>query len=412
MEKIKYIVWTLLSLFLLTSAVNAEITLDNLYFNPAIVAAGDNVDIVIQFRETQTPFTDVKIGSEEYTYKVSIRADDDLTREFVTIIDSQGDDLKGTLYSNQLYNKVFRVKVSPDAPAANYQFELAGQWYKNGVALDSVRSLKFEMPVKKEGIVIDLSTVSTNPSAIRPGDKVVEITGFLENVGEKDAKSVEVVFNLPDGISSSYSNNNRIWLGRLNAGESRQVTFYVDVDEATKSGLYNLNYDLTYMDLDNNDYAKEKSLDLVVKSRAYLEVVKVEGSGLAGDTGVMKVWIKNTGEQSAEAVDVRILKQNSQPFEMDVRSDYIGELMPGEEGLAIFEFSVNSDAAIKEHDFKLMIRARGDSDEGDDTIYTYNRRASFEVTGVKPNYLMYVGVALSLLVLMYIVFRKKKGGRK
>lgn len=404
--------WSLLSLFLLTSVVNAQITLDNLYFNPAIVAAGDNVDIVVQFRETQTPFTDGKIGAEDYTFKVKILADDDMTRDYVTILDSGGDDMQGTLYSGQLYNKVFRVKVNTDAPAANYQFKLVGTWYKGGVALDFDRTLKFEMPVKREGIVIDLSTITTNPSAIRPGDKVVEIKGFLENVGEKDAKSVEVVFNLPEGISSSYSNNNRIWLGRLNSGESREVTFYVDIDEALKSGLYDLTYDLTYMDLDNNNYAKEKSLELLVKSRAYLEVSRVEGTGLAGDTGVMRVWIKNTGEQSAEAVDVRILKQNSQPFEMDVRSDYIGELLPGEEGLAIFEFVINRDAALKDHDFKLMIRARGDSDEGDDTIYTYNRRALFEVTGVKPNYLVYVGGALTLLVLLYVVFRKKKGSKK
>lgn len=404
----KKILILILSILLVSQASFAALKLNHIEYDPVIIASGDEVSIIIQFEDDNTFLDEKMIGSSEYTFKVSINADDDLTNKYVSILDSQGDDLQGTLYSSQKYNKVFKVKVAQDAPAGNYQFELVGQWYKNDVAQDLKRTLKFEMPVKREGIIMGVSKINTLPAQVRPGDKFVELKTFIENVGSKDSKSIEINLNLPAGVSSSYSDANRQWIGRLNGGESREVTFYFNIDDNISKGVYDVDFNFSYMDLDDNTYTKNRVVPLLIKPRSYLEIEKVEGSGLAGGKGILKVWVKNTGEQSAESVDVRILKQNSQPFNFDVRSDYIGELESGEEGLAIFRFDINPDADIKAHDFKLILRSKGDTDEGDDTIYSYNRRASFDVTGQAPNYYLYIGGFGLLLVLLFIVFRGKK----
>ena len=159
------------------------------------------------------------------------------------------------------------------------------------------------------------------------------------------------------------------------------------------------------MDVDNNRYQKTEELPFRIKPRPYLEVVSSQGSAIAGKDAKLSVVVKNTGQESAEAVEVRIIKQSAQPFSMDVRSDYLGELEPGEEATAVFNLGVASDAELKEYSLKLLIRSKGDSDEGDDNIYTYTRRAQFEVTGKANNYLLYIGIILAAIIIIAVGVR-------
>ncbi len=192
----------------------------------------------------------------------------------------------------------------------------------------------------------------------------------------------------------------------MNAGGTNHLELYVDVDEDLNPGLYEIKGNLEYMDLDNNAYKKTVNIPFLVKSRPNIEVVGWKGSSLTGSKGKLYVKVKNTGTEAAEAVDVRIIKQNSQPFNIGVRSDYIGELEPGEEGIAIFDIATTNDAEIKSYDLKLLIRAKGDSDEGDDNIYTFNRRTKFEVTGKATNWLAIIGGSLLIIIVIIAIFSK------
>lgn len=391
---------------------SANLVLDHIQFDPAIIAAGDEVDIVIQFHDEarNTEIYERRLGNPDYSFRVMIEPDDTLTEKYVIFQDSEGDDLHGSIFAGATYNKKFRVKVGSDAPAGSYEFKLTGQWYLGEEPVDEVlQYVRFTMPVKKEGIILDVTTLETVPAEVRPGDKYVKVKSYVENVGEKDAKSVELSLNVPEGLSASYSNNNRVWVGRVNSGEKKEVTFFLDVDEKAAAKVYDMSYSLRYMDLDNNVNSVTRLIPFLVKERPYLEVVSSEGEGLAGATSKLVVKVKNTGQESAEAVDVRILKQNSQPFTVDVRSDYIGELEPGEEGIAVFDIGVNRDAEIKSHDFKILIRSKGDTDEGDDNIYIYNRRAAFDVKGVAPNRLKTIGIVAFIAVVLLFIANKAYG---
>jgi hypothetical protein len=412
-KRVMLMIMTVLLVTLLPAA-HAELDLNRIQFDPAIIAAGDTVDIVIEYEAKPTPFSSERVGQQEYTFDARLKPDDDMTREYVRILDSEGDDRKGHVFSGEIYNKVFRIKVATDAPTGPYQFELEGQWYRNGEPIDYQEQVHFTMDVKKEGIILNAASIDTSPQQVRPGDEFVELKTHLENTGHKDAESIEVKLNSDhSGITPSYADDNRKWMGRLNTGESKPMTFSLDLAEDLPSGVYDLTAELSYRDVDENQYNTTLSLPLRVKSRPYLEIVNYSGSGRAGTGGELQVWVKNVGEDSAEATDVRIIKQAAQPFAFDVRSDYVGELEPGETGQAIFHFDVLSGADIKSHDFQLFLRAKGDSDEGDDTIYTFYRQAEYQVTGEAPNYWVYAGVVLLLLLGAILGFKTiRKGGKK
>lgn len=391
---------------LYSNFASAALQMDYIQFDPTIIAAGDEVDIIAQYTDDSFSTDDNKFGNPDYKYLVKLESDDTLTEEYVIIQDDEGNELASSVYSGATYKKLFRVKVLASAPAGNYEFKLSGQWYFKGSPLEGQEFLRFKMPVKKEGIILDVSNIITLPGEVRPGDDYVKITTNLENVGEKDAKSVRLYLDLPEGISSSYTNNNQVWAGRVNAGGSNFLELYVDVDEDLVPGLYEIKGNLEYMDLDNNAYKKTVNIPFLVKSRPNIEVTGWKGETLVGKSGKLYVRVENTGSETAEAVDVRIIKQNSQPFNIGVRSDYIGELEPGEEGVAVFDIQATSDAEIKEYDLKLLIRAKGDSDEGDDNIYTFNRRTKFSVSGKAPNWLAIIGGSLAGIILLIAIARK------
>jgi len=71
---------------------------------------------------------------------------------------------------------------------------------------------------------------------------------------------------------------------------------------------------------------------------------------------------------------------------------------------------------LRTHNFKLLIRTKGDTDEGDDNIYTYNRRAQFKVIGVKKNlfvkYGIYGLIIVLILFMLNLIFGKKNKTKK
>ena len=159
------------------------------------------------------------------------------------------------------------------------------------------------------------------------------------------------------------------------------------------------------MDLDNNKYTKKVIIPFLVKEKPIIDVVDVKGNGKAGSAINLEVYLKNTGTEDAEAVDARLITQSSQPFSFDSRSNYIGELKPGETGKAVFKVKIDKDAEFKEHFLKMLIRAKGDSDKGDENIYTFNRRAVIKVEGKAPNRLIGVGIAAIVVTIGLVVFK-------
>ena len=412
-------------LVLFTSMVSANINVEGISFDPAIIAAGDEVDITVNFRELVLPgsSSNIKANEPEYSLNVFLEPSDTISEKHVTILDAKGDSNIGHLFASGVWKKTFRVKVNNEAVPANYELKLRFQYEKNGVPEDAFLVHKFVLPVKHEGIVLGIANIVTEPSAVRPGDDFVEITTYIENSGSKSAKSIEAKLSIPDGLEHSYSDNNRKWIGKLSPNESKQVSFFVNINEDADSKEYALILDLNYEDLDNNDYTKKLNFPLLIKERPNIEVGDVKGDGKAGSKITLEVTLKNIGTEDAEAVDARIIKQSSQPFSFDLRSNYLGELQVGETGKAVFTINIDKEAEQKEHNLKLLIRAKGDSDKGDNNIYTFNRRASINVDGKKVNPIVGmvvgvqsnganraigIGVILAIVVLGLVVFKAYK----
>ncbi|MCA9478330.1 MAG: hypothetical protein KC535_04235 [Nanoarchaeota archaeon] len=391
--------------------VSAYLSLDTIYTDPAIISSGDEVDVVVQYENKLVDAEELYNNNFDYTFKVSLETDDDVTDQYIRILDSQGDDYGSAVYSGNKYNKIFRIKVSDNAPAGTYQFRLVGEWYLDGEATGDYRDETFEVEVKREAINIDIASIESNPATVRPGDVGVELHTYIQNVGVKEAKSVTVTLDMPEGFSPSYIDNNRKWIGGLTGGETKETAFYFDLSPDLEGGVYPVIYTLVYEDLDDNVYTTSGTLPVFVKEKANIEVTQEEIIGKRGGSTILELTVKNVGLAAAEHIDVRVLKQSSQPFTFGSRSQYVGLLAPGESTTVQFLVDVDRSASEEVHNFDVIVRAKGDSDQGDTAIYTYNRKAQLLVQGTAISPLLFVGAAL-VIIIVIAWSSKKKGGKK
>ena len=261
------------------------------------------------------------------------------------------------------------------------------------------------MPVEKEGVDLTADVVQTSPDTPRSGDNDVRTDLRISNTGSKDIEEVEINPQFPDGISSSDSMTEKLFINRISEGSSSRQELEVDIEDELRPGAYWINLSTSYEDTDSNSYTEEMRVPLRVEGRPDLELVNASKKMKAGSTSDLELTVVNTGSQDAEAVSARVIAQSSQPFSLADRSDYIGEIRPGEKGKAVLSISSDRSASLKEHQLKIEMRANGDSEEGDNSVYTFTNNASVELVGRSQSVLLYLGVVAAGLVLMLAAFR-------
>ncbi len=264
----------------------------------------------------------------------------------------------------------------------------------------------------KGDVIINVGHVDTDPTEIRPRDTDVKITANIENSGEAAAKNVEV--NLlcfeTEEFKPSRSGTDRAYIGRLNAGNSKSVTFHVDVAENIESKKYSIPLGIRYL---YEDVRIEGSLPIgiLVKPKPEFEIVSsyTEPRNIsAGDYVILHVRVRNVGSEEAESVSVRVTGEADVPFDFAVKSDHVGNLKVNATGDAILEFDVDKDAAKKIYPLGLEIRCVGDRDLGDDKVYTFDKQIQVEVTSSSSSIPGFEGLFILIALILTFIMRRKR----
>jgi len=83
-NKILVMMLTIFVLVTMSATVSADLVLDNLQFDPPIITAGDEVDIVVEYHDQPTSNTQEYQGNPEYEFRVKLEPKDTVTKEYVT----------------------------------------------------------------------------------------------------------------------------------------------------------------------------------------------------------------------------------------------------------------------------------------------------------------------------------------
>lgn len=266
-----------------------------------------------------------------------------------------------------------------------YEVPLVLKW-KNDKLEDVEQVIKIGILVKGN-INISIASIKTDPLEIRAGDDDVKLEITLENSGEAEAKNIRaklILDNLSLAFKPSYSRSDEAFVGKLSPSESQACVFYVDVSEVAKPGKYVFPLRIRYDDTEGNSHEVFEDVELLLEPKPYFVVSKIEQKPKLlhpRESCLLYITLKNVGYEKGESVDLRVVREASQPFSFDVRSDYIGTLEPGEEGVAILKFSVDKGALPKKYFLKVIVRATGDSERGDTNVYTQSLKVPVVVSG-------------------------------
>ncbi|WP_156769990.1 COG1361 S-layer family protein [Methanocaldococcus sp. FS406-22] len=263
----------------------------------------------------------------------------------------------------------------------------------------------------KGDIALGISNVITDPVEIKPGTTYARIDVTITNNGHQEAKNVVLHLITKKPFKDSWSNCNIKDIGNLLPGMSKTVSFYVDVDKYAKAGHYKLPIEITYLDTTDNEHSTEKFIDIYIKPKPLFEILTKEVNVTAGEDNVVYIKIKNIGNEKAVEVKVSAIKNSGQPFDYPVKSDTVGTLYPNQTGVATITIHPNKDAPSKPYYITLEIRCAGDSEEGDNNVYVYQKPLKVVVKNSNSGeFGILIGIALLVIITGagYYLYRKKK----
>jgi hypothetical protein len=267
----------------------------------------------------------------------------------------------------------------------------------------------FDVYVESRLVDFEIGNLASEPENLFSDSENNKLTITLHNVGEGEAKLVKTELRLPSGFIPSSSYSDTYSIGTVGAESSGNAVFYIDIDRSVQSGEHYATLKVSYKDSQNSEY-REKVLmvKLPVRASPSFEVTglvtnpEIIGQGMEGIE--LKVSIQNTGSREAENVNVRVLKEATQPFDFDEKSNFVGNLDPGESGEAVFRFDADNTADLKKYIMDIEIRYTQDS-----TVKTVGDKISFSVTERLPDLTgSYVLIILGIAVIAIAVWLVKR----
>ena len=385
--------------------------------DPAFISAGDEVTLSVNMQETDYPD---KNWDEDMELKARLEPGNKLARDHSIITDDRDRSI-GFLYPEGVWNQNYQVKFNGDAPTGKYEYRVAIQYLENGEPVEiqtedgsynATYVEYFEVDVDKEGVELTSTVESSEPKNLRPGNNYATTTVRVTNSGNKPIENIELSPETPDLIRPAYSKDEKFFIGKLNPGQSSTLDLGLNLDEEIEPGRHIVDLNTVYEDEDSNEYNQVLQAPIRVEGRPDLELESVENVMAAGATSTLRLEIRNNGKHTAESVTARALLEREQPFSLDTRSDYIGDIESGETAEAVMEITADRTATLKDHEIKVQMRATGDSEEGDRSVYTFTEHQEVTVEGRTRSSLIYVGLAGALAVLLGVVYwrRKSNGG--
>ncbi|WP_319580274.1 S-layer protein [uncultured Methanospirillum sp.] len=198
-----------------------------------------------------------------------------------------------------------------------------------------------------------------------------------------------------------------IYIGDLEPGAEGTSKFKVSVSKDAEAQSYPLSIRVDYKNSDGENLSTQvQDFGVEVGSKVSFTVTSSPATINVGQKKVIEVQYRNDGSAPAYSAEARISAVD--PFTSNDDLAYLGDLKPGEAGVAKFEVSASSDATVKTYGLDSEVRYRDalDNSQISDTIKVPVTVESAQGMGPFP------GVIVLLLILGggYYLYSKRRSG--
>ncbi|WP_087036916.1 COG1361 S-layer family protein [Thermococcus litoralis] len=211
----------------------------------------------------------------------------------------------------------FRFKVNENVDPGIYPLYISLAYYSQmGENLQMLRGFNyFSITVIREGeATFEIENIE-KPEVVHPGEDF-EVTIGLRNLGFEPAKEVLVDLSpsleFQNGAILIDNTTKQHFTYTVNTNKVMEYKFRLHVSEDASTGSYPIRLKVTYYSGDSKEQREqtfEFSVQVVRRNQAFVEIESVEMDPKAiepGDEFVLKVKVKNVGEERARAFSFRI----------------------------------------------------------------------------------------------------------
>jgi hypothetical protein len=239
------------------------------------------------------------------------------------------------------------------------------------------------------------------PSKVFSGDLNIILTAIIVNIGSKEATHLNATLKLPEGIKPSWAKSNNVYIGNAFSDTPVECKFYLDVEESTPHGLYNLELELVH-----DDGRSSLIVPLSISEKANFEIVDLNISPREihpGDRGIkIQATIKNSGDIEAKEVVIKLVGSSFS----GMTTSFLGVLNPNDEAKAIFDVDVSEQATTGENwlQFQISWMQEGRS-------LTQNIFYKIQISSSNPYFYVYL-LAPTLTAILIVVYLAKRISKK
>ena len=268
----------------------------------------------------------------------------------------------GDMKSQGLTTVAITTKITADATAGEYQLPLTIRYtYLASSEQAGTDNIQFNYQQKTETFPI---TIKIKPQVkievldVVPENLNVGSEGYLslkiKNTGLEDGKkaSVKIIRN---GASPLIPTDNSVFIGDFPRDGTVTCRYRISVSSDAENLIYPVDVVVTYENRDGDVVSSAaETLGVPVGGKIIFtsEAVQV----VQGSQGVIQVIYTNSGTTTAYKAQARL--SAVKPFASSDDTAYLGDLKPGETGIARYQFSVDGTAAVKEYSLVTEVRYR------------------------------------------------------
>lgn len=321
----------------------------------------------------------------------------------------ESSDYFGAISQREEIHLSMPVYVKQDAVEGVYQVPLVLKW-KNELLEDVTQTLYMGIRVKGNAM-LRVAKVTTSPVEFRPGMEKGKVTITVENAGKTAAKSVKVDVEFSGPFMEAYSASSSDFVLEIAPDEAHDFVVSLDIEDGAPDGVYALPLNVTYRTTDAS-YEMNDEINIRINSEAEFEVLDARSDPpiiTPGDNFIINIPLKNIGQKKAESIKA-VIKTKS--FFTGTKSDYLGDMKPGDEKLATFELEVDRDTLPDNYNSDIMVIWK-EGDERYEEVYSFvfqvsEKPGSQEVIGGISGIGVAAGVAVLIGIAGIVTWRRRR----
>jgi hypothetical protein len=268
----------------------------------------------------------------------------------------------GDMKSQDLTTVAITTKITADATAGEYQLPLTIRYtYLASSEQAGTDNIQFNYQQKIETFPI---TIKIKPQVkievldVVPENLNVGSEGYLslkiKNTGLEDGKKASVKL-IRNGASPLIPTDNSVFIGDFPSDGTVTCRYRISVSSDAEQQIYPVDVVVAYENRDG-DVVSSAAETLGVPVGGKITFTSEAVQVVQGSQGVIQVIYTNSGTTTAYKAQARL--SAVKPFASSDDTAYLGDLKPGETGVARYQFSVDGIAAVKEYSLDTEVRYR------------------------------------------------------